>query len=200
MKFLVTLTSSILIAAAILSVFPCFGESEIYNNTLRLHVIAKSDAEEDQAQKLKVRDAILEFTSDKISACTSFDEAYNVVSLMTNEIKDVAEFCIRENGGGETVRVELGLENYPRRDYGDCSLPAGEYNSLRVIIGEGDGKNWWCVLFPSVCMGFAKKESEYVEVGFTPREYRVITENTGSWKVKFKILEILSGVVGFKYQ
>ena len=199
MKFLVTLTSSILIAATVLSLVPCLGEAEVYNNTLRLHLIAESDSDADQALKLKVRDAVLECTSAKVSSCSSFEEAYGVISLMTDEIEAAAEKCIKENGCAASVRVELGLEKYPRRVYGECTIPAGEYNSLRVIIGEGEGKNWWCVLFPSVCMGFARDKSEYAAVGFTPQEYRVITKNSGSWKIRFKILEVLSDIVGFEY-
>lgn len=200
MKFLVTLTSSILIAALVLSVVPCFGESEIYNNTLRLHVIAESDSAEDQALKLGVRDAVLATVSKKLESCTSFDDAYAAVASMTGIIELAAEDYLRENGSSCSVKVELGREEYPRRDYGETSLPAGEYNSLRVIIGEGEGKNWWCVLFPSVCMGFAKDADEYAAVGFTPREYKVITGESGGWKIRFRLLEILSDVIGFDYK
>jgi stage II sporulation protein R len=200
MKFLVTLTSSILIAAAILSVVPCFGESEIYNNTLRLHVIAQSDSAKDQALKLGVRDAVLEAVSGSLQDCTSFEDAYVTVADMTDTIKSAAEEYLLENGSEHSVKVELGRENYPRRDYGETSLPAGEYTSLRVIIGEGEGKNWWCVLFPSVCMGFAKDADEYAAVGFTPREYKIITGESGRWKVRFRVLEILSDVIGFDYK
>ncbi len=200
MKLLVTFTTSILIAAALLSVIPCFGESEIYNNTLRLHVIAESDSAEDQALKLGVRDAVLEAVSDNLQECASFDDAYATVADMTGTIKDAAELYLRENGSDCSVKVELGREDYPRRDYGDTSLPAGEYTSLRVIIGEGEGKNWWCVLFPSVCMGFARDADEYAAVGFTPREYKMITGKSGGWKVRFRILEVLSDMIGFDYK
>jgi len=199
MKFLVELTSSILIAASILSVAPCFGEAEIYNNTLRLHVIAQSDSAEDQALKLGVRDTVLATVSDNLQSCTSFDEAYASISDMTDTIASAAEEYLHENGSACSVKVELGRENYPRRDYGDTALPAGEYTSLRVIIGEGEGKNWWCVLFPSVCMGFAKDADEYAAVGFTPREYKVITGESDRWKVRFRILEVLSEMIGFDY-
>ena len=200
MKFLVTLTSSILIAALVLSVIPCFGESEIYNNTLRLHVIAESDSTEDQSLKLGVRDTVLATVSEKLESCTSFDDAYAAVASMTGIIELAAEDYLRENGSSCSVKVELGREDYPRRDYGDTSLPAGEYTSLRVVIGEGEGKNWWCVLFPSVCMGFAKDMDEYAAVGFTPREYKVITGESGGWKIRFRLLEILSDVIGFDYK
>ena len=197
MKYIVSFAASFLAAAAILSVFPVHGETEIYDNVLRLHVIAESDSDEDQALKLKVRDAVLMRLSDKLDKCISFEEAYVIVDSMRSEIAETAEKCIRDNGASYSVAVDLGHEKYPTRDYGDASLPAGVYNSLRVVIGDGAGKNWWCVLFPTICRGFASSsgklsESEYAAVGFTPEEYRIITENTGEIRVKFRILEILS--------
>ena len=193
MKFLVTFTSSVLAAVLLLSVLPVHGESEIYNDVLRLHVIAESDSEEDQALKLKVRDAVLGCVSKAVADCGGFEEAYSTVEGMLDEIRITAEECAERNGESRTVRVELGREEYPRRDYGNACLPAGVYQSLRVIIGEGKGKNWWCVLFPTVCMRFASAgQEEYIAAGFTPEEYRIITGDSGTVKVKFRILEILA--------
>ncbi len=200
MKFLVSFTSSVLAAMAILSVIPCMGETEIYNNVLRLHVIAESDSPKAQELKLKVRDAVLSCVSDEIENCTSFDEAYSTIADMESKIIETAENCVIKNGSVCKVTMELGVEKYPRRNYGDATLPAGEYNSLKIILGDGEGKNWWCVLFPSVCMGFAKNENEYAAVGFTPREYRIITGKGSAWKVRFRILEVLSEIIGFEYE
>ena len=197
MKFLLTFTSSVLAAVLILSVLPVYGESEIYNDVLRLHVIAESDSEEDQALKLKVRDAVLGCVSEAVADCGGFEEAYSTVEGMLEEIRTAAEECTERSGKSRTVRVELGREEYPRRDYGNACLPAGVYQSLRVIIGEGAGKNWWCVLFPTVCMRFASAgQEEYIAAGFTPEEYRIITGDSGTVKVKFRILEILSELFG----
>lgn len=198
MKFLLALTSSVLISAVVLSVLPVYGESDIYNDVLRLHVIAESDSDEDQALKLKVRDAVLECVSEKVENCGSFDEAYETVEAMTDDIREAAEMCVRENSGDCGVQVMLGREEYPRRDYGNAQLPAGVYPSLRVVLGDGDGKNWWCVLFPTVCIRFAEADrEEYIAAGFTPEEYRIITGNSGKIKVKFRILEIVSEVIAF---
>ncbi len=199
MKFLVTFFSSILVCSLILSVVPCMGEAEVYNNILRLHIIAESDATEDQELKLKVRDAVLEYLSATVSECASFEEAYETVAALESEIASAAKDCIFENGQSCSVSVELGNEKYPRRDYGDTVLPAGEYASLRITLGEGEGKNWWCVLFPSVCTGFAKDSEEYAAVGFTPREYKIITGQGKGWKVRFRLLEVLSEIIGFEY-
>lgn len=195
MKFLISLTASILAAVSVLGVLPVSGEHRIYEDVLRLHVIAESDTEEDQTLKLKVRDAVLDCVSDAVAECASFEEANAAVGAMLEEIRIAAETCVRENRSDCSVTVELSPEKYPRREYGSSCLPAGVYQSLRVTLGEGKGKNWWCVLFPTVCIRFAEgaaNEETYIAAGFTPEEYRIITGDSGEWKVKFRILEILS--------
>ena len=194
MKFLISLTASVLTAVSLLSILPVSGEHQIYNDVLRLHVIAESDSEEDQALKLNVRDAVLACVSEKVADCTSFEEANAAVGAILDEIQTAAEVCVRENQSDCSVTVALSPEKYPRRDYGSSCLPAGVYQSLRVTLGDGAGKNWWCVLFPTVCVRFAEGEADekaYVAAGFTPEEYRISTGD-GEWKVKFRILEILS--------
>ena len=159
-----------------------------------VHVIAVSDSEEDQALKLEVRDAVLVCVSDAVTDCTSFEEANAAVGGMLPEIQAAAETCVRENRPDCTVAVTLSPERYPRRDYGSSCLPAGVYQSLRVTLGDGAGKNWWCVLFPTVCVRFAAgtaDESAYLAAGFTPEEYRIITGEDGVWKIRFRILELL---------
>ncbi len=196
MKFLLSLTASVLCAAAMLSVLPVSGEHRIYDDVLRLHVLAESDREEDQALKLKVRNAVLACVSGAVAECRTIGEANRTVGEMQSEIYAAARACVRENGADCRVTVTLAPETYPRRDYGTACLPAGEYRSLRVVLGDGAGKNWWCILFPTVCVRFAQEktpEEAYVAAGFTPEEYRVIT-GEGEWKVKFRILEILSGL------
>jgi len=198
MKFLITLTASFLCAAAVLSVFPVSGEHRIYDDVLRLHVIAESDREADQALKLKVRDAVLDCVTERVEACTSFEEANAAVEASLHEIRTAAETCVRRNGAGCPVTVTLSPEKYPRRDYGSSCLPAGVYQSLKVTLGEGEGKNWWCVLFPTVCVRFAEgkaDEDAYIAAGFTPEEYRIITGD-GTWTVRFRILEILAELFG----
>ena len=197
MSVWIRLTASVLISAVLLSVLPVAGEHRIYEDVLRLHVIAESDSADDQALKLKVRDAVLDCVSDAVGECASFEEANEIVGEMSAEIRSAAEACVRENGGDCPVAVELSPESYPRRDYGSACLPAGVYQSLRVTLGDGAGKNWWCVLFPTVCIRFAGKtadEDAYIAAGFTPEEYRIITGNDGGWKIKFRILEILADV------
>ena len=195
MKYIAAVCTSFLLTCSIVSVFPNVEECKIYDDVLRLHVIAESDSEEDQALKLKVRDAVLGCVTELVADCGSFDEAYAVVSDNLKEIKTAAVECIKNNGYDYDLKAELVRENYPRRDYGAAVIPAGVYNSLKITIGSGEGHNWWCVLFPSICTRFASAYGdEYIAAGFTPEEYRIITGEGGVWKVKFRFLEILSSL------
>ncbi|MBQ8511426.1 MAG: stage II sporulation protein R [Clostridia bacterium] len=200
MKHITAFAASILIAAAVLSVLPVYGETEIYDDVLRLHVIAESDSDADQAMKLKVRDAVLDCLAAEMDDCVTVEDALATAQDMLDEVETAAERCLDENGSDCTVSVSLGREQYPRRDYGASVMPAGTYHSLRVTIGEGEGKNWWCVLFPTVCVRFAEADEDtYIAAGFTPEEYRIITGSAGKLRVRFRVLEILSELVGFGY-
>lgn len=163
---------AVLIAAfvtAVIYAVPINGETEIYNKVVRLHVIANSDSEEDQALKLAVRDAILEKVSSATENCSSREEAEDVISSMLPEIVKQAEITLRDNGSDYHVSALIGKENYPTREYGDIRLPAGNYSSLRVMIGKAEGKNWWCVLFPPLCTGTAKPDDTLVARRLHPR-------------------------------
>ena len=200
MKFLLTFTVSVLSSVLILSLLPVHGESAIYSDVLRLHVIAESDSEEDQALKLKVRDALLE----KISGyeATSKETALEMIEKNREELCDVAEAVLKNEGMTQYVQIEIGEEHYPTRYYEDFALPAGKYTSVRVIIGEGEGQNWWCVLYPPLCTASAiKYDEDYcIEAGLTKGQYNLITENeSGEYRIKFRLLEIASEVFGFQY-
>lgn len=201
MKTLLSLCISILAATVLLSYLPVHGEEEIYDNVVRLHVIAESDTEEDQAVKLLVRDRVLELVGERLESVTDCDSALAVLEEMKEDIKDCAETVTTEAGADGIVSVELGVESYPVRYYDGYTLPAGEYKSLRIKLGEGRGRNWWCILFPSVCVSDATEtKRDYVAAGFTPDQYRLIENGNGrKYKVRFKILEVLSGIMGFEY-
>ena len=199
MKFWLTLACTSLAAAMLLSVCPVRGEGDLYRDVLRLRVVAASDSEEDQADKLAVRDAVLALVGDRIRASENREEAEAAVERMEEEILARAEECLRERGSEDPVRVKLGWEESPRREYGSAVLPAGSYRTLNVTIGGGGGHNWWCVLFPGVCLRYAEAEDESVAVGLTPEEYRLITgAGKGRIRVKFWILEKLSEIAGIR--
>ena len=178
-----------------LGLMPVHGESEIYDNVLRLHVLANSDSEEDQALKLKVRDALLESSSELFDACNTREEAIEKVNESIPNLEAIARSVIEAEGYTYSVSIELGEEVYPTRSYEGFCFPSGSYMSLRIIIGEGEGQNWWCVLFPPMCLSAASTtsaEDAFISVGLNKEQYGIITE-TGSptYNVRFRILEVI---------
>ena len=129
-------------------------QSGIAAKLVRLHVIAASDAPEEQALKLRVRDAVLSYLQPRLAGAADAAEAR---AILAGELEGIAETAAAA-GEGRPVRVSLGWEDYPLRDYGGFRLPAGRYESLRVILGEGRGQNWWCVVFPTLCLEAASEE------------------------------------------
>jgi len=198
-KFLsIILTLTVFLLAAV-----CIGrealseEMEIYEKTLRLHIPANSDSKSDQAVKIKVRDAILQSLEAPLSDCKTRDEAIEIIQQMTDTITLRANEVLKENGMDYTARVCVTEEYYPEKDYDGLSLPAGNYASLKIELGEAEGKNWWCVLFPQVCVGTAKPEEALAEVGFTASQIRLLTEHEEcEYVVKFKLVEVLEGIFG----
>ena len=200
-KFLVLSAALILLAAVLISYLPVNGEERIYENMIRLHVIANSDSDEDQQLKLLVRDAVIGVVSSAPRASTA-KEAEAGIRSRTEEILAAAKKVLMEHGSDDGVSVLFDTEKYPVRYYEGFTLPAGEYTSLRVVIGDGDGHNWWCVLFPPLCTATSEeeREEEFIEAGFTSEEYSLIKQDSGTkYKVRFKILEILADVFGFDY-
>lgn len=180
------------------SYIPSKEECEIYDTTVRLHVIANSDSEDDQNLKLKVRDKIVARMSTYNAK--SKEEALSYIENDMDNLKKIAEECIKNEGFNYPVSIELGEENYPTREYEDFSLPAGTYTSLRVIIGDGEGQNWWCVLYPPLCTSYAiEYDDDIIDVGFTKEQYNFITGYDKEYKVKFKLLEMASQAFGFEY-
>lgn len=178
----------ILFAAFLVAAFPVSGEESIYRDVIRLHVLAASDSTEDQNDKIAVRDAILSEYGDLFRG---FSDRAGAEAAITPELREkigeTARKTLAERGCVAPVSVSLSEEDYPTRDYGDFSLPAGRYLSLRVVIGEGKGKNWWCVLFPPLCTAASV---DGVPLGLSDAEYRLVTE--GKKSVRFKTLELFS--------
>lgn len=134
--------------------------NEIRSETLRLHIIANSDSEEDQQLKLKVRDAVLEATGELFAEVSGKTEAVAAAEYSANDIKEIAEKTIAEEGFDYEVQVEVTEMWFETRSYEGFTLPAGDYDAVRIIIGEGEGKNWWCVMYPALCVPGAEKPLE----------------------------------------
>ena len=193
------LLSAMIVTVAVLLFLGCLpvhGEEEIYDTVVRLHVLANSDSEEDQALKLEVRDAVLAVTAPLLQNCRTQQEAEAVILQNANVIQAAAEEVIRQKGRTDAVTLTLGMEDYPSRSYDSVCFPSGEYLSLRVCIGEAEGQNWWCCLFPPLCLGASSVSSEqaedsFISVGLTPSQYKIITETDKPvYKIRFKLLEL----------
>lgn len=162
---------------------------------LRLHVLADSDSEADQAVKLRVRDAILEETKDIFVSCSSADEAVIKATEKKEEIRQTAERVLRENGFNYGAEVFIEEEYFGTRQYENVSLPAGNYTALRVILGEGEGHNWWCVMFPPLCLpAVTQRNDDSVYDVFGENGGALVTGKSG-YKVKFRIVEIVENII-----
>lgn len=197
-KKLLICTFIILALALVAGLFPVHGEEEIYDTVVRLHVVANSDGEADQGLKLKVRDRVLEVVSPALKQCGSQTEAIAAIGGVMEEINRVAAEEIAAEGYDYPVAVRIGEEYYPTKNYESCAFPEGKYVSLQVLIGDGEGKNWWCCLFPPLCLSAASAREEelnedaFIAVGLTSDQYKLITEtDVPKYKIRFKILEAL---------
>ena len=150
---------------------------------VRLHVLAVDDSDEEQALKLRVRDAVLAFLEPELSGLNDADEARGKIATLLPEIAEAAS----EAAEGRKVSVSLGPESYPQRSYEGFVLPAGTYESLRVVLGEGEGHNWWCVVFPPLCLSAAGKEE--ARSVMNPDDFALISEEEG-YELRFRIVEL----------
>ena len=192
----VTFCILVLLSILIIPLIKTEKEIKVYDNTIRLHVIANSDDESDQDLKLHVRDEILKYVSGFISSKDSFSESEAMIRTRLNNIKRISENTVDNYGYNYPVEVRLEEEYYPTCEYEGVRLPEGRYTSLKVMIGEAEGHNWWCVLYPALCTSTAKPQKELTQAGFTEEEIRILTESEDpEYKIKFKIIELFSEIV-----
>lgn len=158
-------------------------QSAISGSLVRLHVLAVSDDEKEQSIKLDVRDAVLEYISPCLDGAQSSDEAKRIINENLGGIKRAAESAAQ----GRNVTVTLSEEYYPTREYEGFSLPAGRYDSLRVILGNGEGHNWWCVVFPPLCVSAAQQQEALDAMSDDTRG--IVAESDG-YQIKFRIVEL----------
>ena len=165
----------------------------------RLHVLANSNSEEDQSLKLKVRDSLLNYMYNLCSNCSTKEEAISLANIHKDDFQQIAENTIKENGYNYPVKININNFYFPTKNYGDITLPAGFYDALRVEIGEAKGKNWWCVMFPSLCFidvssGIVNDEAkENLEENLDQESYNLISEqNNTEIEFKFKLVEFFS--------
>ena len=181
---------------AVFAVFVCgFGikreAAELSKKLVRLHVVANSDSEEDQALKLRVRDAVLTCLRPRLANASDAAQARQILSESLPDIKSAAEAETARSGVIQPVAVTLCTETFPTRDYDTFSLPAGQYLSLRVRLGEAKGHNWWCVVFPPICDAGTIDDDTAAAIGLTGEETKLITQNGTGYVIKFRIMELL---------
>ena len=173
--------------AALWSFFPFAAASEqLPQNIIRLHVVANSDSPEDQAVKLKVRDALLEEAANWYGGAQTLEDANFAICTHLQSIADAANETLMENGFPPTARAQVTDMHFDTRHYEGFALPAGTYRTLRVTIGEGQGKNWWCVVFPALCLPAAQDGDALLNL---PEGQREIVENPQKYQVEFKLME-----------
>lgn len=169
------------------------------DNLIRLHVIANSDTSQDQSLKRDVRDIILNFMKDKLKNSKDIEQTKYIINENSAEIEKLANAEIMKQGKSYSVKTMLGSFPFPTKAYGDITLPAGKYQALRVVIGKGEGANWWCVLFPPLCFVDATHGTipdsvkQNLKDSLTKEEYGIIAsadnEDEIPIQIKFKIVE-----------
>lgn len=196
-------TYSTLIAAVTLIVSAVFyigcienTKSNISSNLLRLHIVGADNSELSQDLKLKVRDRILADYSDAFAKCSSAEESAALAESLIPSIKASAERELAEHGCFEKVRASVEKCRFPTKSYGTVSLPGGIYTALNLKIGRASGRNWWCVMYPPLCLTNGNalvpdSSNEALKSVLSAEEYELITSSSTDIKIKFKIAEIL---------
>ena len=166
------------------------AQTQLAERVVRLHVLANSDGEEDQALKLLVRDRVLARATELLTQAKDREEAE---ALLRQELPELERLAVRElaaNGCDDPVTAELTDTEFPTREYDGFTLPAGQYLALRVVIGQGEGRNWWCVVFPPLCTSAsADVPAAALAAGLTEDQVSLITEENRGYILKFKTVE-----------
>lgn len=176
------------------------SESALAGRVLRLHVVANSDADSDQARKLLVRDAVLAQASQLLEGVSDRRDAEAALAPRLEELARTGEEALARTGTPERVRVTLADQWFPTKEYDGFSLPAGQYRALRVTIGEGKGRNWWCVVFPPLCLASVAEESveSAAEGVLSQEQIALITGQDGGYVLKFRVIEWWQELTGGK--
>lgn len=176
-------------------------QQSIAKKIIRFHILGNSDSNEDQALKLKVRDKVLEYIAPLMSKCTNIEESRQVLESENKKIRQIAQQVVNANGYSYIVKTELSKVEFPVKIYGAIVLPQGQYEAYRILLGNAEGHNWWCVMFPPLCFTDITKGNVEVEKTkkemksvLTPEEYKLVQtseDEDSSTKivVKFKIAE-----------
>lgn len=192
-KIILKIVATALVMAFAFSVVSFAGACEdIESRVLRLHILANSDSESDQVLKLKVRDAILEISPEIFGNTSSKQEAIKRAKADLPKIIDEAERVIKAEGYNYNVRAEVVNDKFNTRVYENFTLPAGDYDAVRIIIGSGSGHNWWCVMFPALCLPSAEGNELQNELPDSEKCIVDNNENSNGYEIRFGVVEAVS--------
>lgn len=192
MKRLRLVEISVTVALVLSIVLPFIGFGiqceDIRNNVIRLHILANSDSSEDQAVKLLVRDAVLNCDEKIFSGEINIENVEEIFNANKDRIKDIANAVLDANGFDYKSRISITEEYFSTRTYEKFTLPAGRYTALKIVLGNGEGHNWWCVMFPPLCLPAASKNTQ-LDVVFGENGAEIVS-NAEKYEMKFKFVEI----------
>lgn len=189
MKLLIKSACIAFVLTVIYSVIPFEAQcSELSQDVFRLHILANSDSEADQSLKIKVRDEVLDYTEDLFNSANSKEEAESIISDNLQSISNVAYQTVLDNGYDYVVNAEITNMYFTTRYYEGYTLPSGMYDALRITIGEGEGHNWWCVMYPSICISSAEDKESKAKEALDDDEYNIVCNE--QYQYKFKVVEI----------
>ena len=174
----------------------------ISNNFLRLHVVANSDSTEDQILKYKIRDAVIDYMKPYFTNINTKNDALDILNLQKNNIGNLATKIATENGYTYPVNVSIGNFYFPTKEYSEIILPEGYYDALKIELGNAKGQNWWCVMFPSLCiidsnnLSFSESSEQLLQENLSEEELSIIsnTNATPDIKIKFKLIELFENL------
>lgn len=168
---------------------------EVKDILIRFHVLANSDSDEDQKLKLKVRDAIIEYLTPILKESKSLDESREILNREDKKVKEIANKIIKENGYNYKVESTFDRENFPDKTYGNIMLPQGNYEAYRILIGEAEGQNWWCVMFPPLCfVDVTKGKIAYEKTEKELGDYIEKANEDNNLVYKSKIWEVIKDI------
>ncbi|MBE6049273.1 MAG: stage II sporulation protein R [Clostridium sp.] len=172
-----------------------YSYEDVKDIVIRFHVLANSDTNEDQNLKLKVRDEVINYLFPYLNDINSREEAREIIKENEEKVKEIARNIIKDQGYDYDVTTEFGQENFPEKSYGNIVLPQGNYEAFRILIGKGEGHNWWCVMFPSLCFIDVSK-GEVEQEKSREKLDEAVNENKSEEKVevKFKFLEFIKKI------
>lgn len=196
MKLIIKSACIAFVLTVIYSMIPFRTEcKEISDEVFRLHILANSDEDYDQQLKLKVRDKVLLYTESLFEKAKSKEEAENLILNNLQDICNTAQKEVTDNGYDYSVTAQITKMYFTTRTYESYTLPSGMYDALRITIGSGEGHNWWCVMYPSICISSEKSQDEAAKETFNDNQYDIVKNE--KYEYKFKIVEIFEKICSY---